>query len=144
MAGRPCVCQAQRGFFVSLRFFYYLWWNQCHLQLSWGLNSEATHNRQDGCWQQTNKQKNTKGNKDVEMWLNGNPYALLMGMQNGTVENATQIPQNLKTKPPYDPHKPSSGYVLKCGSQGDMNTLMFVAELVTTASRRNNPDAGDK
>ena len=39
------------------------------------------------------------------MWRNGNPLALLVGMQTGaaTLENSVEVPQKLKIDLPYDP-----------------------------------------
>ena len=39
------------------------------------------------------------------MWRNGNPLALLVGMQIGAaaLENSVEVPQNLKIDLPYDP-----------------------------------------
>ena len=39
------------------------------------------------------------------MWRNGNPLALLVGMQTGaaTLENSMEVPQKLKIELPYDP-----------------------------------------
>ena len=41
----------------------------------------------------------------VRMWRNGNPLALLVGMQTGAaaLENSVAVPQKLKTDLPYDP-----------------------------------------
>ena len=39
------------------------------------------------------------------MWRNGNPLALLVGMQIGaaTLENSVEVPQKIKNRPTYDP-----------------------------------------
>ena len=41
------------------------------------------------------------------MWRNGNPLALLVGMQTGAValENSVEVSQKLKMELPYDPAK---------------------------------------
>ena len=41
----------------------------------------------------------------ARMWRNGNPLALLVGMQAGaaTPENSIEVPQKLKIEVPYDP-----------------------------------------
>ena len=41
----------------------------------------------------------------VRMWRKRNPFALVVGMQNGaaTLENSTEVPQKLKIELPYDP-----------------------------------------
>ena len=38
------------------------------------------------------------------MWRNGNPLALLLGMQTGeaTLENSVEVPQKIKVDLPYD------------------------------------------
>ena len=39
------------------------------------------------------------------IWRNGNPLALLVGMQTGAValENSVEVPQRIKIDLPYDP-----------------------------------------
>ena len=39
------------------------------------------------------------------MWRNGNPLALLVGMQTGAaaLENSVEVPQKIKNRPTYDP-----------------------------------------
>ena len=39
------------------------------------------------------------------LWRNGNPLALLVGMQTGAValENSVEVPQKIKIDLPYDP-----------------------------------------
>ena len=39
------------------------------------------------------------------MWRNGNPLALLVGMQTGAaaLENGVEVPQKIKIELPYDP-----------------------------------------
>ena len=41
----------------------------------------------------------------ARMWRNGNPHALLVGMQIGaaTLENSMEVPQKIKKDLPYDP-----------------------------------------
>ena len=41
----------------------------------------------------------------AKMWRNGNPFALLLGMQTGaaTLENSMEVPQKLKIELRYDP-----------------------------------------
>ena len=41
----------------------------------------------------------------VRMWRNGNPLALLVGMQTGaaTLEQCVEVPQKIKNELPYDP-----------------------------------------
>ena len=41
----------------------------------------------------------------ARMWRNGNPLALLVGMQTGAaaLENSVEVPQKIKRELPYDP-----------------------------------------
>ena len=45
------------------------------------------------------------------MWKNGDPFALLMGMQTGadTVESSMEIPQKINDGPAFDPVMPLLG-----------------------------------
>ena len=49
------------------------------------------------------------------MWRNGNPSALLVGMQTGaaTVENSMEFPQKAKNGTPFDPAIPLLGLYSK-------------------------------
>ena len=73
------------------------------------------------------------------MWRNGNPLALLVGMQIGaaTLENSVEFPQKLKIDIPYDPaiallgiYPRDTGVLMHRGTC----TPMFIAALSTIAT----------
>lgn len=51
----------------------------------------------------------------TRIWKKESPYALLLGLQNGTVimENSMEVPKKLKIGLPYDPATPLLGMYLK-------------------------------
>ena len=70
------------------------------------------------------------------MWRNGNPLALLVGMQTGAaaLENSVEVPQKLKKELPYDPaiallgiYPRDTGVLMHRGTC----TPMFIAALST-------------
>ena len=70
------------------------------------------------------------------MCRNGNPFALLVGMQTGaaTVESSMEIPQKLKMDLSFDPVIPLLGIYLKEPKtliQKNISTPMFIAALFT-------------
>ena len=72
------------------------------------------------------------------MWRNGNPLALLVGIQIGaaTLENSVEVPQKLKIDLPYDPAIPLLGiYPRDTGVLMHRGTCtpMFIAALSTIA-----------
>ena len=80
----------------------------------------------------------------ARMWRNGNPLALLVGMQTGaaTLENSAGVPQKLKTDLPYDPaiallgiYPRDTGVLMHRGTC----TPMFIAALSTIAKLWKEP-----
>ena len=78
------------------------------------------------------------------MWRNGNPLALLVGMQIGaaTLENSVDVPQKLKIDLPYDPaiallgiYSRDTGVLMHRGTC----TPMFIAALSTIAKLWKEP-----
>ena len=79
------------------------------------------------------------------MWRNGNPHALLVGMQTGaaTLENSVEVPQKkLKIDLPYDPaiallgiYPRDTGVLMHKGTC----TPMFIASLSTIAKLWKEP-----
>uniref|UniRef100_A0A9L0SVL8 Uncharacterized protein n=1 Tax=Equus caballus TaxID=9796 RepID=A0A9L0SVL8_HORSE len=72
------------------------------------------------------------------VWIEGNLYTLLVGMQTGaaTLENSMEIPQKLKIELPYDPALPLLGIYpnnLKSTIQSNICTPTFIAVLFTIA-----------
>ena len=74
----------------------------------------------------------------ARMWRNGNPLALLVGMQTGAaiLENSVDVPQKLKIDLPYDPaaallgiYPRDTGVLMRRGTC----TPMFIAALSTIA-----------
>ena len=72
------------------------------------------------------------------MWRNGNPLALLVGIQTGAaaLENSVEVPQKLKIDLPYDPaiallgiYPRDTGVLIHRGTC----TPMFIAALSTIA-----------
>ena len=73
----------------------------------------------------------------AKMWTEGNPFALLVGMQTGTatLENSMKVAQKIK-KIPYDPAIALLGIYLKDKKfliQNGTCTPMFIAALLTIA-----------
>ena len=77
------------------------------------------------------------------MWRNGNPLALLVGMQTGiaTLENSVEVPQKIKNLP-YDPavallgiYPRDTGVLMHRGTC----TPMFIAALSTIAKLWKEP-----
>ena len=78
------------------------------------------------------------------MWRNGNPLALLVGMQTGAaaLENSVEVPQKLKIDLPYDPEIALLGiYPRDTGvlRHGGTCTPMFMAALSTIAKLWKEP-----
>ena len=78
------------------------------------------------------------------MWRNGNPLALLVGMQTGaaTLENSVEVPQKNKNNLPYDPAVALLGiYPRDTGvlMHRDTCTPMFIAALSTIAKLWKEP-----
>ena len=78
------------------------------------------------------------------MWRNGNPLALLMGVQTGaaTLENSVEVPQKLKTDLTYDPAITLLGiYPRDTGVLRHRGTCtpMFIAALSTIAKLWKEP-----
>ena len=78
------------------------------------------------------------------MWRNGNPLALLVGMQTGaaTLENRLEVPQKLKIELPYDPaialvgiYPRDTGVLMHVGTC----TPMFIEALSTIGKLRKEP-----
>ena len=74
----------------------------------------------------------------TRMWRNGNPLALLVGMQTGAaaLENSVEIPQKIKNRLPYDPAIALLGIYPKDTKiliQRGTCTLIFIAALSTIA-----------
>ena len=79
------------------------------------------------------------------MWRNGNPLALLVGMQIGavTLENSVEVPQKIKNRPTlYDPaiallgiYPRDTGILMHRGTC----TPMFIAALSTIAKLWKEP-----
>ena len=72
------------------------------------------------------------------MWREGNPSALLVGMQTGaaTVENSMQFPQKMKNGTAFDPGIPLLGLYPKNPEtpiQKNLCTPMFIVALFTIA-----------
>ena len=70
------------------------------------------------------------------MWTEGDPFALLVGMQTGaaTVENSMEIHQKLKMDVPFDPAIPLLGIYPKEPKtliRNNISTPMFTAMLFT-------------
>ena len=72
------------------------------------------------------------------MWRNGNPLALLVGMQTGTatLENSVEVPQKLKIELLYDPAIALLGVLMHSGTC----TPMFIAALSTIAKLWKEPE----
>ena len=80
----------------------------------------------------------------ARMWRNGNPLALLVGMQTGAaaLENSVEFPQKLKMDLPYDPavallgiYPRDTGVLMHRGTW----TPMFIAALSTIAKLWKEP-----
>ena len=80
----------------------------------------------------------------VRMWRNGNPLALLVGMQTGAaaLENSVEVPQKIKNRLPYDPaigllgiYPRDIGVLMHRGTC----TPMFIAALSTIAKLWKEP-----
>ena len=76
------------------------------------------------------------------MWREGNPFALLVGIQTGatTVENSMEIPQKMDL--PFDPVIPLLGIYPKGPKtliQKNISTPMFIAALFTIAKKWKQP-----
>ena len=80
----------------------------------------------------------------VRMWRNGNPLALLVGMQTGaaTLENSMEVPQKIKNKLPHNPaiallgiHPKETGVLIHRG----ICTTMCIAALSTIAKLWKKP-----
>ena len=78
------------------------------------------------------------------MQRNGNPLALLVGMQTGAaaLENSVEVPQKIKIEPPYDPvtallgiYPRDTGVLIHRG----IRTPMFIAALSTIAKLWKEP-----
>ena len=78
------------------------------------------------------------------MWRNGNPLALLVGMQTGAaaLENSVEVPQKIKIEPPYDPvtallgiYPRDTGALINRGKC----TPMFIAMISTIAKLWKEP-----
>ena len=85
--------------------------------------------------------KSTKSQLLGRMWRKGNPSALLVGMQTGTVtvENSIEFPQKkLNMELPFDPAIPLLGIYHKnpeTPTQKNLCTPMFIAVLFTYNSQ---------
>ena len=85
------------------------------------------------------------------IWREGNPSALLVGMQTGTatVENSMQFPQKLKIELPFDSVIPLLGIYLmnpETPIQKNLCTPMFIAAQFTIAKcckQRKCPSANE-
>ena len=78
------------------------------------------------------------------MWRNGNPLALLVGMQTGaaTLENSMEVLKKLKTELPYDPAIALLGVYPRVTGvlfQRGTCTPMFIAALSTIAKEWKEP-----
>ena len=80
----------------------------------------------------------------VRMWRNGNPLALLVGMQTGVaaLENSVEVPEKVKIELPYDPaiallgiYPKHTGVLMHRGTC----TPMFIAALSTLAKLWKEP-----
>ena len=78
------------------------------------------------------------------MWRNGNPLALLVGMQTGaTLENSVEVPQKMKNRATYNPaiallgiYPRATGVLMHRG----ICTPMFIAALSTIAKLWKEPN----
>ena len=80
------------------------------------------------------------------MWIKGNTFALLVGMQTGnvTVESSMEIPQKIKNESASYPVIPLLGIYLKDTEspiQKNICTPMFIVALFTTERSGNSPSA---
>ena len=80
----------------------------------------------------------------VRMWRNGNPLALLVGMQTGAaaLENSMEVPQKIKRELPYDPAIALLGIYPKAIEvlmHRGTCTPMFIAALSTIAKLWKEP-----
>ena len=80
----------------------------------------------------------------ARMWRNGNPLALLVGMQTGAaaLENSMEVSQKLKIELPYDPaigllgiYPKDTGVLMHRGT----STPMFIVVLSTIAKLWKEP-----
>ena len=80
----------------------------------------------------------------ARMWRNGNPLALLVGMQTGAaaLENSVEVPQKIKNKSTYEPaiallgiYPRDIGVLMRRGTC----TPMFIAALSTIAKLWKKP-----
>ena len=73
----------------------------------------------------------------VSIWKNWNPYALLVGMKNGTaaLENSLVVPQNIKYADTIRPSNFTSRHILNICIYTSIQSCawMFIALLFTVA-----------